>query len=192
MSFSHIQAGFALVVMIRGPTSTRCGKRLPIQEEYMKMFNLRWLAAPLLGAGLLITANVSAQESEMPVRMKDLPAAVRATVRQQSQGATVRGLSKEVEGGQTYYEVSLKVGGRNRDVLIDPAGAIVEVEEEVSLASLPPAVKAGIEKHAGRGKIVMVESKTKGGAIVLYEAHIKTGKKYSEVQVSPDGQLIKE
>lgn len=37
--------------------------------------------------------------------MKDLPAAVRKTAQEQSKGATLRGLSKGVENGQTFCEV---------------------------------------------------------------------------------------
>ena len=38
------------------------------------------------------------REREKRVRMKDLPAAVQQTVREQSRGATVRGLSRERSG----------------------------------------------------------------------------------------------
>jgi hypothetical protein len=37
--------------------------------------------------------------SEVAIKMKDLPAAVRKTVEEQSKGATLHGLSKEVEAG---------------------------------------------------------------------------------------------
>jgi hypothetical protein len=84
------------------------------------------------------------------------------------------------------------VNGHNKDVLIDSTGAVVEIEEQVALGSLPPAVKAQIEKQAGRGKIVMVESLTRKGAFVGYEAHVKNGKKRLEIKVGPDGQLIKD
>jgi hypothetical protein len=73
---------------------------------------------------------------------------------------------------------------------MDSTGAVVEIEEEIDMASVPPAVKAEIEKHVGGGKITMVESVTKNDAIVAYEAHIKIGRKRSEVKVGPDGQLI--
>jgi uncharacterized membrane protein YkoI len=147
-------------------------------------------AALIFSLGLLLSANGFAQNSEKPVKMKDLPAAVQATVRQQSIGATRRGLSKEVEGGKTFYEVELRVGGHNKDVLIDPTGAVVAIEEEVAPDSLPEAVKAEFEKHAAGGRVVMVESITENGQIVAYEAHIKTGKKSLEVKVAPDGRLI--
>jgi uncharacterized membrane protein YkoI len=154
------------------------------------MPRIKSATAFLFSLGLLFSANTFAQNSEKSVKMKNLPVAVQKTVQEQSKGATIRGLSKEIDAGKTIYEVELKVNGHNKDLLIDPTGAVVEIEEEVTLASLPPAVKAEIEKQAGSGKIVMVESITKNDAIVAYEAHVKTGKKRSEVKVSPDGQPI--
>src|ERR1043166_9245463 len=82
-------------------------------------------------------ARAQKEESERRVKMKDLPAAVRQTVREQAQGARLRGLSRETEGGKTFYEAELWVNGHGRDVLMDEAGAVVEVEETVALASLP-------------------------------------------------------
>jgi uncharacterized membrane protein YkoI len=154
------------------------------------MSRIKIATAFLFSLGLLFSANTFAQNSEKRVKMKDLPAAVQATVKEQSKGATLRGLAKEVEDGKTFYEAELKVNGHNKDVLMDSTGAVVEIEEAVSLASLPPAVKAEIEKQAGGNKIAGVESITKNGALVAYEAHIKTGKKSREVKVGPDGQLI--
>src|SRR5712692_1585463 len=115
----------------------------------MTINNTRVLPAFLLATSLLVFG--SAQGKEKKVKMKDLPKAVQKTVQEQSKGATVSGLSKEVEHGKTYYEVELKVNGHGRHILIDPVGAIVEVEEEVAMASLPPAVKTAIEAKAGKG-----------------------------------------
>jgi uncharacterized membrane protein YkoI len=129
--------------------------------------------------------------SEVAIKMKDLPAAVRKTVEEQSKGATLRGLSKEVEAGKTYYEAELKVDGRNKDVLIDPAGAVVEIEEEVTLDSLPEPARAAIEKQAGKRKIKGVESVTKNNKIVAYEAKVQDRGKASEIKIAPDGTLMK-
>ena len=131
-----------------------------------------------------------AQDHEKRVRMKDLPAAVQRTVREQSRGAAIRGLSQETENGKTNYEAELRVNGHNRDVLIDPSGAVVEIEEQVTLASLPPAVKKTIEQKAGGGRVGIVESITKGDAVVAFEAHLRKAGKSLEIKVSPDGQLI--
>lgn len=130
------------------------------------------------------------QDQEKAVKMKDLPAAVQKTVREQSKGAAIRGLAQETEDGKTNYEVELRVNGHNKDVLIDPNGVVVTIEEQVTLASLPPAVKATIQQKAGTGKIGMIEAISEGDAIVAYEAHIRRAGKSMEIKVGPDGQLI--
>jgi hypothetical protein len=127
-------------------------------------------------------------DSERPVKMSQLPAAVQQTVREQSRGARIRGLSVETENGVTNYEVELKVNGHSRDVLIDPSGAVVSIEEQVALASLPAEVKAAITR--GGGRVVLVESISKGGTIEAYEAHVRRGRKTIEIKVGPEGQSI--
>ena len=146
------------------------------------------LAALVVGAADQLTAQE--QDHERKITRKDLPAAVAKTVDARSHGATIRGYSEEQENGQTFYEVELRVNGHTRDVLIDSNGAVVEVEEQVALASLPAAVRDGLKAGAGSGKIGVVESVTKGGQIVAYEAHVTTNGKKSEVKVGPDGKPL--
>ncbi len=132
------------------------------------------------------------QDTEKSVKIEDLPVAVSKTVMEQSKGVKIRGLSREVKQGKTYYEAELTVNGHNKDVLMDPFGAIVKIEEEVALNSLPPAVRTGIEKQAGHGKILTVETITKNNAIVAYEAEVESAGKKSEIKVGPDGKPITE
>ena len=78
-------------------------------------------------------------------------------------------------------------------MLIDPSGMVVEVEDEVALDSVPPAARAALDKHAGKGKVLSVESVTKDHSVVAYEAKIKTtGGKTTEVRVTPEGADAKE
>jgi uncharacterized membrane protein YkoI len=161
-----------------------------IRESEMNTRSGRIAIALSFAACLLSAGMTLAQETERPARMKELPQAVQTAVREQSRGAVVRGLSIETENGQTFYEASLKVKGRVRDVLIDANGKVVEIEEQVTLASLPPPVRAEIVKQAGKGRILTVESITKNNAIVAYEAHVKTSGKISEVKVDHDGKPL--
>lgn len=132
--------------------------------------------------------GVFAQEKKL--KKAELPAAVQKTADEQSQGATVKGYSSEVEDGKLQYEVSLIANGHGKDVTIAPDGGVVEVEQEVALDSLPAAVREGLQKQAGAGKITKVESITKHNMLVAYEAHVRTGTKHSEVQVGPDGKPL--
>src|SRR5579871_5160914 len=106
----------------------------------------------ILASSLLFI--MPALAAEKPVKMKDLPAAVQKTVQEQTRNAELNGLSQETENGQTYYEAETKVNGKSRDVLIDTAGKVVEVEEQTTLESVPAPVKATLEKAARGGKIL--------------------------------------
>ena len=107
-----------------------------------------------IAATLLCTTAALPQEKKIP--RSDLPAAVQKTVDAQTQGATISGFSQEKENGQTYYEAEMTINGHSKDVLMDATGAIVEVEEQVTLDSLPAAVKDGLQAKAGKGKLLKV------------------------------------
>jgi hypothetical protein len=141
-------------------------------------------------AATLCALPSPAQEHEKKINRSDLPRAVEKTVAAQTQGATIRGFNQEKENGQTYYEVELTVNGHSKDILIDPAGAVAEVEEQVDFASLPAAVQSGLQAKAGNGKLGKVESITKHDKLVAYEAKVMTNGKRSEVQVGPDGKPL--
>jgi len=141
-------------------------------------------------AATLCTVPLSAEEHEKKINRADLPPAVEKTVAAQTQGATIRGFNEEQENGKTYFEAELTVNGHSKDVLIDPTGAVVEIEEQVEFASLPAAVQSGLQTKAGSGKLGKVESITKHDKIVAYEAKVMTNGKRSEVQVGPDGKPL--
>jgi uncharacterized membrane protein YkoI len=144
----------------------------------------------LLVICLLSFAPTRAQDDEKAVKMKDLPQAVQATIREQSKGGAIRGISQEKRSGQTAYEVEFETDGRIREALIDHAGKVVEIEDPITLDSLPPAVKAEIIKQATQGKLLQVASVTKDNKIVAYEARVRFGEKVSEIRVGADGKYL--
>ena len=144
--------------------------------------------AIVLGTVLLFAGLVVSQEKK--IKRSELPPAVEKTVAAQSAGATIRGFSEEKEKGQTFYEAEMIMNGHSKDVLIATDGTVVEVEEQVTLDSLPAEVKAGLQAKAAQGKILKVESITKKDKLVAYEAKVETNGKKSEVQVGPDGKPL--
>ncbi len=126
--------------------------------------------------------------AEVDVQIKDLPAPVRATVKEQTQSAKLRRLTKEIEKGKTYYEVETTVNRQSRDVLIDSGGAVVEVEQTVPLENVPAPARSALLKRAGAGKVLKVESVTKDSTMHYEAVILKNGKK-SEVEVSVDGNF---
>jgi uncharacterized membrane protein YkoI len=138
----------------------------------------------------LALSSVMAFAAESRVKMQDLPEAVQRTVKEQTKNAKLRALAREVENGQTFYEAETVANGKNRDVLIDVQGKVVEVEEATTLASIPDAAQKALTAAAGSGKIVTVETITKD-SVVSYEAVIQKGGKKSEVAVTADGSVKK-
>ena len=144
--------------------------------------------AALLALGVLFVVGAG---QEKKIKREELPPAVEKTVTAESQGAAIKGFASEREHGQQFYEASLNVNGHNKDILIDASGNVVEVEEEVLFDSLPSNVQDALKKGAGTGTITVVESLTKNGRLVAYEAHVKHGRRRSEIQVGPNGEKLK-
>lgn len=133
-------------------------------------------------AGLVV-----AKGADQKLQMKDLPAAVQKGVTANLNDGTLKGLSKEVEGGKTIYEVETTLNGRTRDFLLDATGRLIELEDEMAMDVVPAAVKAALEAH---GKIVKVESVTRG-KVVTYEGTVEKDGKKSEVAVDANGKKVK-
>ena len=152
----------------------------------MSMTRTVWLACVV--TMLAISATGSSQERKL--KREQLPPAVEKTVARESEGATINGFSTEIEKGKRLYEVELTISGHSKDISMDKDGNIVEVEEEVSMDSLPSTVQDALKKRAGAGTIGKIESLTKNGKLVAYEAHVKTGAKRSEIQVGPNGEKL--
>jgi uncharacterized membrane protein YkoI len=135
----------------------------------------------------LTAVALLAGAAETKVKLADLPAQVQKTVQEQTKNAELKGLSKEVENGKTFYEIETIVNGKSRDLLVDPSGKIIELEEATTLESVPAAVKAAL---APKGKILKIETVTRGKA-VSYEAVVSKNGKKSEIAVEADGTIKK-
>jgi uncharacterized membrane protein YkoI len=135
-----------------------------------------------------LSAAGAAAAAEKKIQMKDLPAAVQQAVHQEeAKGATIKNIIAEKEGGKTVYEVETIVSGHTRDLIFDATGTVVESEEEVSIDAVPGPVKAALEAS---GKVIKVETLTKG-AKVTYEAQVEKNGKKSEVAVDALGKRVK-
>lgn len=128
--------------------------------------------------------------AERHIHRSQLPPAVEKTVQEQSQGATIKGFSVDTENGQKVYEAEMVVNGHTKDIEIAEDGTLNEIEEEVSMDSLPTVTQDALHARAGAAKIVKVESLTKKGRLVAYEAATLKGSKKGEIQVGPNGEKL--
>ncbi len=147
------------------------------------------LTYPLLAASVL-ALTVCAVAKEKKINRTALPPAVEKTVQAQSQDATIKGFTTEVENGKRVYEAEMMINGHSRDIEIAPDGSLNEVEEEVAFDSIPANVQAALTAKAKGAKITKVESLKKQDKLVAYEAATLKGTKRGEIQVGPNGQTL--
>ena len=141
---------------------------------------------------LSISLCCVAASADKKLTLKDLPPAVQAGVQRELKGGEIKNIDKETEHGVTQYEVETMLNGKHRDFEIDTKGALLVMEEETAIDSIPPAAKAAILKKVADGKLDLVELFQRGGE-TMYEASYtaKRGKKH-EVLVKADGTETKE
>src|SRR4051794_39223267 len=124
--------------------------------------NVRSALAITIAAAMCASTAIAAQSTASQPRIVDLskyPAPVRATIEAETKDATLKGVSKETEKGKVQYEVETLVNGRSRDLLVDPTGKVLEVEEEIRLDAAPPPVQEALGKH---GSVLKIESVRRG------------------------------
>jgi hypothetical protein len=138
---------------------------------------------------MIAAATTAYAESHVPCNT--LPAAVLQHAKLEAGDATVRGCVKDGENGKLTYEVETLKHGRSKDITLDASGTILEVEQEVAISSLPPAVSDAIAQAAHSRKIRKVESVTRQGAIASYETTITSNGQRREVAFSPQGAPVK-
>jgi hypothetical protein len=102
-------------------------------------------------------------------------------------GTTVHRCVKDVSSGKTTYEIEMITPKGSKDVTFSSTGEVLEVEQQVDPATLPPAVSAALAKAATGGKLGKVESLTRLGQLISYESTVETAGKHVEVALRPDG-----
>ena len=147
-----------------------------------------WLAIAALGLSAL------AQDKKgKGLQLKDLPAAVQKTVKENLKGGQIKNISREKEDGVEQFEVETVLSGKGRDFNVDSKGALLVMEEEITSDAIPAAAKAGILKIVGDGKLGMIETFAKPGRSMMYEAsYFDTKGKKHEVLVTADGSKTRE
>lgn len=151
----------------------------------MTLHKISMRACSIVTAGFLAALPAHAEKK---ISRSQLPAAVERTVQEQSNGATIKGFAVEKENGRLEYEAEMMINGHSKDISIAKDGTLLEIEEEVQIGALPDLVQKSLMAKAGRAKITKVESLTKNGKLVAYEATTLNGAKKGEIQIVPNGE----
>lgn len=148
----------------------------------------------ILATYLLVAALCGfAQAKEKTLELKSLPPAVRASIQANLKGGEIKTISKEKEDGVEQYEVESRLNGKNRDFNVDSSGTLLVVEEQTTLSDIPAPARAAILKKSSGGKVTSVETFSKPGQPMMYEAsYTNAAGRKREVLVKADGTETKE
>jgi hypothetical protein len=144
----------------------------------------------LLAVALSLSSCVYAAEHSVPCHT--LPPAVQQRSKSLLEpGTTVHSCVKDVSAGKTSYEIELITSNGSKDVTISPQGDVLEIEQQLDPAALPPPVAAAFARAAIGGRLGKIESLTRHGQLISYEATVEKGGKHREVAFRPDGAPMK-
>lgn len=146
------------------------------------------LGGMVLSIALALTATASAQEQ--PVKAKDVPAPVLAAATKAFPKTKLKGWEKETKEGKTFYEVALVEGTAKRQAVFAADGPLVEIEEVIAVAGVPPAVRSAVKTKYSNAAIHAAEKITRGSEIE-YEVSLKNAPK-KEMVLAADGKILKE
>jgi len=147
--------------LVNGNLARRiCHRRERDEHQAASSFGFGW------GTGCRGTVRRRKRKSEgdLQPRWKDVAA--------ESAGATVKGFSTEKKG-ETFYEAELVVNRAQQGRADDASGACGSGRGS-ALDSLSAGRQSGTSGQGRQGKILKVESLTKKGKLVAYEAKVDT------------------
>lgn len=139
-------------------------------------------------ASFALLASVTAQAAEKKVSCASLPQAVQTAMHQEAAGAVVNGCVVDAERNRTTFEAETTKDGKSRDLTFNAEGKLLEVEQQVGKDEIPSAVATAIDAATAGGKVSKIESLSRDGQIVSYEASYRVGGKAREVAFTPDGK----
>ena len=147
----------------------------------------------LLTIFVLCGSSVAQEKKGKRLQLKDLPAGVQKTVEDNLKGGQIKTIGKEKEDGIEQYEVESLLNGKSLDFNVDTKGNLLVVEEASTIDAIPGPAKASILKKVADGRLRTVETFTKPGQPMMYEAAYTDKKgKHHEVLVKADGTETKE
>lgn len=110
---------------------------------------------------VLVAAGIRADEAD--IRLDQLPKAVVKAVKAKYPDAKLVAAEKETQGDKTFYEVMIKSGKQDIELLLTPDGKVVSIEQKIDARDLPRKVTAALEKTFPKASVKAVEETIKDG-----------------------------
>ena len=103
-------------------------------------------------------------------------------------GAKVLQWEKDTRDGKTIFEVGIRDGEKELTLVYSDAGVLMETEEGIPVAQLPPAVTDAVKRLYPGATVVEADKVTRPDR-VLFEVKIK-GTRVMEILLTEAGELM--
>ncbi len=159
------------------------------------MKRTRWLAGGCLAVLLAALSIGCSQRVDLAMTAPQAAEAIKSAF----PDATLVKATREPKAGLKTYEATLMRDGRTTDVLVSAEGALIEIENQVSLEEVPAPAADTIKGIVGKGRITRLEKVEHRYALescqmtridppsVFYEVKYRKWGIRDEAQVNPDG-----
>jgi len=147
----------------------------------------------LSALALVLVAVFALAEEEAELKKSDVPEAVLMAFAKAQPNAVITEYTREVIDGQTRYEIETRVGKIEKDYVYMPDGTLLQIDEDMSVKSLPQVVVQSITSAYPNCELEEADKITRGSTLE-YEVVIEIEDGSHEVEyallVSADGRIL--
>lgn len=120
-----------------------------------------------------------------------LPSAISSALQKAYPGAEVTQVTQEVENGMSVFDVEIKQGAVERDLIFSHDGTLIEAGEHIAVSALPSEVTRAIQNQYPNARITAAERKT-GNGPERFDVKVEENGSVHELVVTPTGQITLE
>jgi hypothetical protein len=185
-----------LTILLAGdPAIKFTGQAFPVPRQEVTML-ARSIITSLIAVLAFSLSSTHAWADEKKVAIDQLPESVVKAVKNRFPDAKMVSASTETEDGKTSFEIAVKNGEQNVEVLVTPQGTITEIEKQIDIKDCPKAVTEALEGKYPSAAYKMIEEvyKVEDGKenLKYYEILLVTAeKKKVEVAITAKGKIEK-
>jgi ferric-dicitrate binding protein FerR (iron transport regulator) len=126
--------------------------------------------------------------------LEELPAPLRAVLRQVAQGRPMDNLKIRPHGrdDRPVYNLDFDIDGINHELDVDAEGKVLKSEVDLPLSVLPPVITSSVQAAYPDATLVDAELNQNEGMPRYYEIHIRRDGRLIELQILDDGRIARE
>jgi uncharacterized membrane protein YkoI len=155
------------------------------QEDGETTYDVDFTAKASVEGGFTVAADGSLVSIE--VALNDVPPAVQKTIQTGAQGAQLEEIDKNLEPGDTSYDVEVIKGGVTQDFTVDDDGTLLSVA--VPLDQLPDTLESAVKAGAGDAHIVSID-KNIDEPDPTYDIEVSSNGLARDFTLASDGTLV--